>query len=151
MEMARHSFVHSENRDEIFRDVHRLDGAKAQALNERAAKAAKGGDKDSLRKQALFERVKVQLDAVKPVRALTMTDCWGERLEWTPSSGTWLSSVSMAGPGRIAAGPTVRPSTTATATAATPASSHEARSRTGRAGTAVVDTVTAASARSARS
>src|SRR5579864_7389051 len=29
---------------------------------ERAAKAAKGGDKDALRKKALFERVKVQLD-----------------------------------------------------------------------------------------
>ena len=41
---------------------------------DRAAKAAKGGDKDALRRKALFERVKVQLDAVKPVRALTLTD-----------------------------------------------------------------------------
>jgi ribosome-binding ATPase len=41
---------------------------------ERAVKAAKGGDKDAARKQALFERVKVQLDAVKPARALTLTD-----------------------------------------------------------------------------
>ncbi len=40
---------------------------------DRATKAAKGGDKDALRKRALFERVKVQLDAVKPVRALTLT------------------------------------------------------------------------------
>jgi GTP-binding protein YchF len=41
---------------------------------ERAIKASKGGDKDALRKQALFERVKVQLDAVKPVRALSLSD-----------------------------------------------------------------------------
>src|ERR1700757_635875 len=41
---------------------------------ERAAKAAKGGDKDAVRKQALFERVKAQLDSVKPVRALPFTD-----------------------------------------------------------------------------
>jgi hypothetical protein len=40
---------------------------------DRAAKAAKGGDKDAVRKRALFERVKVQLDAVKPVRALKLT------------------------------------------------------------------------------
>jgi hypothetical protein len=41
---------------------------------ERAAKAAKSGDKDALRKRALFERVKVQLDAAKPARALTLTE-----------------------------------------------------------------------------
>jgi GTP-binding protein YchF len=41
---------------------------------DRAVKAAKGGDKEALRKQALFERVKVQLDAVKPVRALSLTE-----------------------------------------------------------------------------
>jgi ribosome-binding ATPase len=41
---------------------------------ERAAKAAKGGDKDALRKRALFERVKVQLDAAKPARALSLTE-----------------------------------------------------------------------------
>lgn len=40
---------------------------------ERAAKAAKGGDKDALRKKALFERVKVHLDQVKPVRAMPMS------------------------------------------------------------------------------
>jgi ribosome-binding ATPase len=40
---------------------------------DRAAKAAKGGDKDAARRKALFERVKVQLDAVKPVRAMTLT------------------------------------------------------------------------------
>jgi GTP-binding protein YchF len=40
---------------------------------ERAVKAAKGGDKDALRRRALFERVKVQLDAVRPVRAMTLT------------------------------------------------------------------------------
>jgi len=41
---------------------------------DRMTKAAKGGDKDAVRKRALFERVKVQLDAVKPVRAMTLTD-----------------------------------------------------------------------------
>ena len=37
---------------------------------ERAAKAAKAGDKDALRKRDLFERVRKQLDAAQPVRAL---------------------------------------------------------------------------------
>ena len=41
---------------------------------ERAARAAKSGDKDAIRRRTLFERVKVQLDAAKPVRALTLTD-----------------------------------------------------------------------------
>jgi GTP-binding protein YchF len=40
---------------------------------DRAAKAAKGGDKDAVRRKALFERVKVQLDAVKPVRAMPLS------------------------------------------------------------------------------
>ena len=40
---------------------------------ERAAKAAKGGDKDALRKKALLERVKAHLDQVKPVRAMTLS------------------------------------------------------------------------------
>jgi ribosome-binding ATPase len=50
------------------------DMATVEKAVDRAVKAAKGGDKDSLRKQALFERVKAQLDAVKPVRALSLTD-----------------------------------------------------------------------------
>ncbi len=41
---------------------------------ERAAKAAKGGDKDAIRKRALFERVKAQLDEARPARALSLTD-----------------------------------------------------------------------------
>jgi hypothetical protein len=41
---------------------------------ERANKAAKGGDKDAIRRRILFERVKVQLDPVKPVRALKLTE-----------------------------------------------------------------------------
>jgi GTP-binding protein YchF len=41
---------------------------------ERAAKAAKSGDKDALRKRALFERVKVQLDTAKPARGLTLSE-----------------------------------------------------------------------------
>jgi GTP-binding protein YchF len=41
---------------------------------ERAAKAAKSGDKDAIRRRTLLERVKVQLDQAKAVRALTLTD-----------------------------------------------------------------------------
>jgi small GTP-binding protein len=41
---------------------------------DRAAKAAKSGDKEAIRRRALFERVKAQLDAVKPVRALTLSE-----------------------------------------------------------------------------
>jgi ribosome-binding ATPase len=50
------------------------DMATVEKAVERAVKAAKGGDKDAVRKLALFERVKVQLDAVKPVRALSLTE-----------------------------------------------------------------------------
>jgi ribosome-binding ATPase len=41
---------------------------------DRASKAAKSGDKEAVRQRTFFERVKAQLDAVKPVRALPMTD-----------------------------------------------------------------------------
>jgi GTP-binding protein YchF len=41
---------------------------------ERAAKAAKGGDKDALRRKSLFERVRVQLDEAQPVRALALSE-----------------------------------------------------------------------------
>jgi GTP-binding protein YchF len=41
---------------------------------ERVIKAGKSGDKDALRKRALLERVKVQLDAARPVRALSLSD-----------------------------------------------------------------------------
>ena len=41
---------------------------------ERAAKAAKGGDKDALRKKALFERVKAQLDQARPARGLSLSE-----------------------------------------------------------------------------
>ncbi|HEX4269275.1 MAG TPA: redox-regulated ATPase YchF [Steroidobacteraceae bacterium] len=41
---------------------------------DRAAKASKAGDKDALRKRALLERVKTQLDQVRPVRALGLTE-----------------------------------------------------------------------------
>jgi ribosome-binding ATPase len=50
------------------------DMATVEKAVERAVKASKGGDKDALRKQALFERVKAQLDTVKPVRALALTE-----------------------------------------------------------------------------
>jgi GTP-binding protein YchF len=41
---------------------------------ERATRAAKSGDKDAIRRRALFERVKLQLDAAKPVRALALSE-----------------------------------------------------------------------------
>jgi ribosome-binding ATPase len=50
------------------------DLATVEKAVERAAKASKGGDKDALRKKALFERVKVQLDQAKPARGLSLTD-----------------------------------------------------------------------------
>lgn len=50
------------------------DLATVEKALERATKASKSGDKDALRKRALFERVKVQLDAARPARGLTLTD-----------------------------------------------------------------------------
>ena len=41
---------------------------------ERATRAAKSGDKDALRRRTLFERVRVQLDAAKPVRSLALSE-----------------------------------------------------------------------------
>jgi GTP-binding protein YchF len=41
---------------------------------ERAQRALKSGDKDAPRRRALFERVKTQLDAARPARALALTE-----------------------------------------------------------------------------
>jgi GTP-binding protein YchF len=41
---------------------------------DRFAKAAKGGDKDAVRKRALFERLRGHLDQAKPARSCAMTD-----------------------------------------------------------------------------
>ncbi|MGP8034112.1 MAG: redox-regulated ATPase YchF [Steroidobacteraceae bacterium] len=41
---------------------------------ERVIKAGRGGDKDALRKRTLLERVRVQLDAARAARALTLTE-----------------------------------------------------------------------------
>jgi ribosome-binding ATPase len=41
---------------------------------ERVIKAGKSGDKEALRRRGLLERVKVQLDAARPVRALALAD-----------------------------------------------------------------------------
>jgi GTP-binding protein YchF len=41
---------------------------------ERAAKTAKGGDKEAVRKAALFEKAKAQLNTARPARALKLTD-----------------------------------------------------------------------------
>ncbi|MBK6598539.1 MAG: redox-regulated ATPase YchF [Proteobacteria bacterium] len=40
---------------------------------DRAVKAAKGGDKDAVRKRELFERVRKHLDGAQPVRSLTLS------------------------------------------------------------------------------
>ena len=48
-------------------------GSVEKALD-RAAKASKAGDKEALRKRSLFERAKAQLDQVRPVRALGLTE-----------------------------------------------------------------------------
>jgi GTP-binding protein YchF len=50
------------------------DLATVEKALERAAKASKGGDKDALRKRALFERVKVQLATARPARALALSE-----------------------------------------------------------------------------
>ncbi|MGH6739518.1 MAG: redox-regulated ATPase YchF, partial [Bradyrhizobium sp.] len=50
------------------------DLASVERALERAAKAGKSGDKDAIRKRALLERVKAQLDAVKPVRSLVLSE-----------------------------------------------------------------------------
>jgi ribosome-binding ATPase len=41
---------------------------------DRAIRAGKSGDKDALRRRVLFERVKSQLDAARPVRALRLSE-----------------------------------------------------------------------------
>lgn len=41
---------------------------------DRATKASKSGDKDAIRRRALFERLKAHLDQAKPVRSLSLTD-----------------------------------------------------------------------------
>ena len=46
----------------------------AEKALDRATKNAKSGDKDAIRKRALFERVKAHLDQAKPVRSLQLTE-----------------------------------------------------------------------------
>jgi ribosome-binding ATPase len=48
---------------------------------ERAAKTAKSGDREAVRKVALFEKVKAQLNTALPVRALKLTDEEGRDLK----------------------------------------------------------------------
>jgi ribosome-binding ATPase len=50
------------------------DLATVEKALDRAAKASKAGDKEALRKRALLERVKAQLDQVRPARALALTE-----------------------------------------------------------------------------
>jgi ribosome-binding ATPase len=50
------------------------DLASVEKALDRAAKASKAGDKDALRKRALLERVKTQLNQVRPLRALGLTE-----------------------------------------------------------------------------
>ncbi len=46
----------------------------AEKAVDRATRNAKSGDKDAIRKRALFERVKEHLDQARPVRSLKLTD-----------------------------------------------------------------------------
>jgi ribosome-binding ATPase len=71
--------VHVAGKIEPIADIETIDTelaladlATVEKALERATKASKGGDKDALRKRSLFERVKVQLDNVRPARALTL-------------------------------------------------------------------------------
>ena len=50
------------------------DLASVEKAVDRAIKATKSGDKDAVRKRALFERVKAHLDQAKPVRQMQLTD-----------------------------------------------------------------------------
>jgi GTP-binding protein YchF len=50
------------------------DLASVEKALERAAKASKAGDKDSLRRRTLLERLKEQLDRVLPVRSLELSE-----------------------------------------------------------------------------
>ena len=50
------------------------DLASVEKALDRAAKASKAGDKEALRKRALLERLKAQLDEVRPVRSLGLTE-----------------------------------------------------------------------------
>ncbi|HVC31686.1 MAG TPA: redox-regulated ATPase YchF, partial [Steroidobacteraceae bacterium] len=50
------------------------DLASVEKALDRAAKASKAGDKEALRRRTLLERVKTQLDQVRPVRALGLTE-----------------------------------------------------------------------------
>ena len=50
------------------------DLASVEKALDRAAKASKAGDKDALRKRALLERIKAQLDEVRPVRSLGLSE-----------------------------------------------------------------------------
>src|SRR5499427_1768289 len=73
--------IHVANRIDPLADVETIDTELALAdlatLErglERATKAAKGADKDAIRRRDLFERVRVQLNAAKPVRALALSE-----------------------------------------------------------------------------
>jgi GTP-binding protein YchF len=73
--------IHVANRIDPLADVETIDTELALAdLStlerglERAAKAAKSADKDAIRRRDLFERVRVQLNAAKPVRALSLSE-----------------------------------------------------------------------------
>lgn len=50
------------------------DLASVEKALDRAAKASKSGDKEALRRRELYERLRVQLDAARPVRALSLNE-----------------------------------------------------------------------------
>jgi ribosome-binding ATPase len=60
--------------DTIDTELALADLGTAEKALERAAKAAKSGDKEALRRKALLERVNEELDAGRPVRSMALPD-----------------------------------------------------------------------------
>ncbi|MGH8294876.1 MAG: redox-regulated ATPase YchF [Steroidobacteraceae bacterium] len=73
--------IHVSGKVDPFADIETVDTelaladlATVEKALDRAAKASKAGDKEALRRRALLERVKAQLDQVRPVRALAVAE-----------------------------------------------------------------------------
>ena len=60
--------------DTIDTELALADLATVDKALDRATKASKAGDKDAIRRRTLLERVRAQLDAARPVRAMVLTD-----------------------------------------------------------------------------
>ncbi len=60
--------------DVINTELALADLASVEKALDRAAKASKSGDKEAVRRRELYERVRTQLDAARPVRALSLSE-----------------------------------------------------------------------------